>query len=210
MDAVRLICLRHGESTDNVAGVLSSRALGAPLSDTGRTQACLAASRLRADGVVAVYCSTTSRAVQTAGILATDLGVPAVTVDGLAEYDLGECEGARDPAALARSRELMRSWIVHGDLDIRLPGGESGREVADRFGRAVRWIADRHRGRTAAVVSHVGTLTVGLLALCDDLGPDEVWDRVLPHAVPFPVEARGSGWHCVGWPGTRPAPASPG
>lgn len=204
MDAVRVMCLRHGESTDNAAGVLSGRPPGAPLSVLGRAQAERAVPVLRRERVVAVYSSSARRAAQTAGIAAAGLGVPTAQAPGLEEYGLGECEGATDSAALTRCVSVMRGWIVAGDLDARLPAGESGRQVADRFVGALRGIADRHRGQTVAVVSHVGTLTIGLMALCAGLGPEQVWGAILPHATPFAVDFDGSTWRCQQWPGVRP------
>ncbi|HEY9474698.1 MAG TPA: histidine phosphatase family protein [Mycobacteriales bacterium] len=205
MDAVRVLCLRHGESLDNAAGVLSSGPPGAPLSETGRAQAERAVPALRRAGVTLVYSGPACRAMQTAKIAAAGLGVPTGVLGDLTEYGLGECEGTTDRAARARCAAVMRAWIVDGDLDSRLPGGESGRQIVDRFTRALATIADRHPGQTIAVVSHVGTLSVGLMGLCEGLGPDQVWGQILPHAVPFLVDFDGTGWRCSTWPGVRPA-----
>ncbi|HEY9391190.1 MAG TPA: histidine phosphatase family protein [Mycobacteriales bacterium] len=208
MGAMRVLCLRHGESVDNAAGVLSSGPPGAPLSPAGQAQAERAVPALRRAGVARVYTSPAIRAGQTAQIAATRLGVPVQVLADLTEYGLGEYEGTTDPAARARSATVMRAWIVDGDLDVRLPGGETGRQIAVRFTRAMATIADRHPGQTVAVVSHVGTLSVGLVGLCEGLGADRVWGRILPHAVPFPVDFDGTSWRCPTWPTARPADAT--
>ena len=52
-----------------------------------------------------------------------------------------------------------------GDLDVRLPGGETGREVADRFDEVLREVADAHPGETVLVVSHGGAIGLGVPAI---------------------------------------------
>lgn len=205
---MRALCLRHGESVDNAAGMLSSGPPGAPLSAAGQAQAERAVPALRQARVARVYTSPAIRAEQTAQTAAARVGVPVQVLVDLTEYDLGEYEGTTDPVAKARSAAVMRAWIVDGDLDARLPGGERGRQIAVRFARAMATIADRHPGQTVAVVSHVGTLSVGLVGLCEGLGADRVWGRILPHAVPFPVDFDGTSSCCPTWPTVRPVDAT--
>ena len=54
---------------------------------------------------------------------------------------------------------------MDGDLDVRLPGGETGREIADRFDDVLREIADAHPGETVLVVSHGGAIGLGVPAI---------------------------------------------
>ncbi|MFI7638543.1 histidine phosphatase family protein [Nonomuraea sp. NPDC049400] len=196
---VRLLCLRHGESENVVAGAAGALPL-AELTANGQTQAAEAAELLRAEGITRIYASTALRARQTAEIIAHVLGpAEVVTLPGLVEMGVGGLEGATDPATRARTAEVLRAWIVDGRLDEAVADGEDGHAVAARVVAALASIATAHPGETVALVGHVGSLTVGLSALCG-LGR-QVWGAPLPHAVPFPVEWDGRSWRCPSWPG---------
>jgi probable phosphoglycerate mutase len=44
-------------------------------------------------------------------------------------------------------------------------GAESGPDVVERFGRELELVADAHRGEAVLVVTHGGTMSVGVPAL---------------------------------------------
>jgi broad specificity phosphatase PhoE len=202
VQTVRLYCLRHGESANVLAGVAGA-VPSAPLTDRGRDQASEAATDLRTKPVAGVYASSALRARQTAEIIATAHGLRPTIMADLAEVGIGELEGATDAATRARTAEVLRSWVVEGDLDPRVADGEDGHAVVARMTRALTAIADAHEGATAVVVGHVASLTAVLATACD-LGTD-VWDAPLPYAVPFLVEWTRDGWRCPSWP-ARSAP----
>jgi alpha-ribazole phosphatase/probable phosphoglycerate mutase len=196
--AVRVWCLRHGESrdvVDRVAGAMPS----APLTAHGRDQAVDAARSLAAERIVRVYASSALRAEQTASLFARIADVEVTVLADLAEVGVGEHEGSRDPAIHARTADVLRAWVVDGDLDQRVGDGESGHEVLARMTSAFQAIADEHAGRTVALVGHVGSLTVALSVLCG-LG-SRVWGTPLEHARPFRIEWDGKAWRCPAWPG---------
>lgn len=147
---------------------------------------------------MAVYASDARRARETAEIIATAHGLRPTIVADLAEVDIGELEGATDAPTRARTAEVLRSWVVDGDLDQRVANGEDGHTVVDRMTRSLTTIADAHAGATAVVVGHVASLTAALATICH-LGT-EIWGAPLPYAVPFLVERTPDGWQCS-WPG---------
>ncbi|MGV9823402.1 histidine phosphatase family protein [Nocardia xishanensis] len=195
----RLLCLRHCQSTDNAVGVHSSRLPGGGLTDLGRTQAHAAYRSISAEPVGAVYASTARRAIETAQILAQGFGLTVDTDDDLLEYDIGVHEGGSGVEVGRRSQQVLRRWLLEDDLEAALPGGENGHTLTTRFAAAMTRIARAHPAQTVVVVSHVGTLTVGLTALCPDLTADMVWGRPLGHGVPLTVIEHGT-WSCAGWP----------
>ncbi|MEQ4715218.1 histidine phosphatase family protein [Nonomuraea sp. B19D2] len=195
---VRVLCLRHGESENVVAGAAGALPL-AGLTAKGQAQAAETAELLRVEGITRIYASTALRARQTAEIMAHVLGpAEVVTLPGLVEMGVGRLEGATDPATRVRTAEVLRAWIVDGRLDEAVADGEDGHAVTARVVDALASIATAHPGETVALVGHVGSLTVGLSTLCA-LGR-QVWGAPLPHAVPFPVEWDGQSWRCVSWP----------
>lgn len=200
VESARVYCLRHGESANVVAGAAGVLP-AAPLTARGRKQASEAAA-LRGERVSAVYASTACRAQQTAEIIAAAHGLRPTIMPDLAEVGIGALEGATDPATRARTAEVLRSWVVDGDLDSRVADGEDGHVVVGRMTRALNAIADARAGGTAVVVGHVASLTAALATICH-LGT-EIWGAPLPHAVPFLVVRTPDGWQCRSWP-ARPS-----
>jgi broad specificity phosphatase PhoE len=81
-----------------------------------------------------VICSDLERAVQTGKIVAIEWGAKVSTDARFREQGLGRFEGLPDDELLAASVGLDLS-----DPDLRLGGGESAREVAERMAEA--WAA---------------------------------------------------------------------
>ncbi|KAH9584298.1 Histidine phosphatase superfamily [Trypanosoma melophagium] len=87
------IC-RHGQDEDNLAGILNGRR-DRPLTELGREQANVVASRLKRSGVLynAILTSPLRRADETARVIGATLGV-SVTIDNeLVERDFGILTG---------------------------------------------------------------------------------------------------------------------
>ncbi|WP_433238445.1 histidine phosphatase family protein [Actinomadura nitritigenes] len=210
MDGVlELICLRHAESENVVAG-LAGALPNAPLTARGRVQAAAMARALTP--IEHIYASTAERARQTAEAITRAQGVAVTAMPELIEVGIGGLEGRTDPATRARTAAVLRSWVVDGNLDARVGDGETGCAVVARIAEAFETIAGAHRGGgSVAVVGHVASLTAGVSVLCG-LG-SAVWGSPLPHAVPFRVLLDARGWRCVTWPGASPGAwpeASPG
>lgn len=194
---VRVWCLRHGES-ENVTAARAGALPRAPLTEQGHRQAAVAARTLVGEPIRRVYSSPALRALQTARPLGSALGVQVEPAPDLVEIGIGRHEGSSDPAVRLRTADVLRSWVVEGQLGERVGDGETGHEVLARVTAALERIGRRHPGETVAVVGHVGSLTIALSRLCA-LGAT-VWGAPLPHAVPFLVEADGTRWSCPTWP----------
>lgn len=197
-DQVRVWCLRHGESA-NVTGRVAGRVPMAALTEHGVEQAVDAGRALAGEPIRVAYASTALRTRQTAARLAADLEV--VAMPELAEVDIGAREGSTDPVVHTRTAQVLRAWVVDGDLTRRVADGETGHDVVARIRAALHRIAITHPGATVAVVGHVASLTAGLSVLCG-LGA-RVWGTPLPPARPFLVRGDGRTWHCPAWPTER-------
>lgn len=137
-----VVLLRHGQSEWNAVRRWQGRA-ETPLTMLGRNQAVLAARAIAELGVdiAAVWSSTSSRAAQTAAIIAERLGLePARTDERLCEADAGEWQGltpdeieAAYPGFLADHRRpdsfepyarvVERATSVLGDVVDSTPAG---------------------------------------------------------------------------------------
>jgi broad specificity phosphatase PhoE len=193
----QLICLRHAEAENNVRQTMAP-SLDSPLTPRGRDQAAAAAEQLRHRSAVRVYCSTATRAIETATIIAGPPGLDVIPLAALDEVEIGPEADPRDESTHAASAEALRSWIVDQNLEVPFVGGETGASVVRRTAGALRAIVSDHPGETVIVVGHVASLTAALSVLCGL--HKELWGRPLPHAMPFAVEA-GEVWTCREWPG---------
>jgi probable phosphoglycerate mutase len=167
---------------------------GGSLTQVGRGQARALGDRLVRRGVAHVWTSTYARAVQTAEIAAAELGVGVTTREGLREFSVGSMADSRaeDPFA-----ETYAAWLA-GDLDRRLPGGETGAELRHRMHHVLHEIAQAHRGETVLVISHGGLmrLTLPLVLTREPADPP----ARLANCAVVEVTVDDHHWTCVHWP----------
>jgi broad specificity phosphatase PhoE len=170
-----LTLVRHGETSANLEGVWHG-STDAPLTERGRAQALRVAGFLldRHSDASAVYSSPLLRARETARAIAESLGVELRQDPGLAEYHLGSWEGK----TYRELHELHRLWDeIRRDPDFAPHGGESPRQVTERFTGALRRIEASHAGERVIVVAHGGALSMALAAILD--GDYTRWRRVM-------------------------------
>lgn len=198
---MKLILVRHGETASNVRMALDSRPPGPPLTDAGVAQAAALAEALVDEPVAGVYASTAVRAQQTAEPVAAAHGLRVEVVEGVQEVFCGDLEGRHDREAFEAFGAVARRW-GQGELDVPLPGGESGRQVLDRYLAAVDAIAARHRdGETAVLVSHGASLRLAALALAANVQPALAASGLLPNTGRVVLERTPNGWLCTSWTG---------
>lgn len=154
---ISLLIVRHGESEWNALGRWQGQA-DPDLSARGEEQAVRAARALSGIPITRVVSSDLSRARRTAGIIAEQLGVIAVSVEeGLREVDVGEWSGLTRPEIEARWPKLLAAWS-EGRLE-STPGGETLTALRVRVTGTIQKVLDASRnenGRPATilVVSH--------------------------------------------------------
>ncbi|MCD2193285.1 histidine phosphatase family protein [Actinomycetospora endophytica] len=198
---LRLVLARHGQTPANVAKTLDTLLPGPGLTDLGRLQAEALGKELAADPsgpVTALVSSPARRARETAGLVAPALGLTPGVVDGTHEVQVGELEGHNDEASIERFRATYDAWR-EGDVTARMPGGESGQDVLDRYLPALEGLRAEHRDGTVVLVSHGAVLRLvahALVGEIPDLGSDDHVDncgRVVLRAVP------DAGWSLEAW-----------
>ena len=194
-----LVLARHGQTPANVAKILDTLLPGPGLTDLGRLQAEALGKELSSLAVTALYGSRARRAQETAGVVGTVLGMTPGVVDGVHEVQVGDLEGRSDDASVDVFRGVYDAWR-DGDLSARMPGGESGQDVLDRYLPAVEELRHRHADGTTVLVSHGAVLRlVGhALAGASDLRPDG--DDHLDNCGRLEFEALpDGGWRLVAW-----------
>jgi broad specificity phosphatase PhoE len=146
---VRLLLIRHAETTANAERLLDTAPPGADLTDLGRTQAAELVESLAEVPLDALYVSDLVRTHQTAAPLAGARGLVPVVRPGVREIQAGEYEMASGEGWVPYLDVLYR-W-ADGQSDARIPGGESGSEVMARFDAVV---AEAAQHGSAAIISH--------------------------------------------------------
>ena len=142
-----LYLVRHGETAWNSQRRIQGTT-DIPLNDTGREQAARTGRLLARREWDAVVASPLSRALETASIIAAELGLPEPTTDDrLVERNYGEAEGLD-------FEEMQRRFPE----DAKVPGREKRSLVAARALDALMDIARRHPEQAVVVVSHGGLI----------------------------------------------------
>lgn len=200
MTPLRLVLVRHGQTTANALGILDTRLPGHPLTEVGHRQAADLAQRLAGEPVVGVYASRALRARQTAQPIATRHRQTAQVLDGVHEVFIGDLEGCQTPEDHRILHEMYHAWHG-GDLEAARPGGESGKQVLDRYLAGVAAIRRAHPAGTAVLVSHGAATRLAVVALAANVDGSFAAPRLLPNAATVLLEAEGAGWRCLRWDG---------
>jgi broad specificity phosphatase PhoE len=144
-----MLLVRHGQSEWNALGRWQGKADPA-LTELGRLQAAHAAGRVGAVDVIVA--SPLTRALDTAQIISSRIGVGPVVVDAdLAERDAGEWEG------LTRA-EIEQGWPGYLAADRRPPGYEGHEVLVGRARAALDRIHADYDGADVLVVTHGGLI----------------------------------------------------
>ncbi len=142
-----LYLVRHGETDWNRQHRIQG-STDIPLNETGREQARRAGALLSRRSWDAIVASPLSRAVETASIIAAELGLPLPTTDDqLVERNYGEAEGLD-------FEEMQRRFPD----DTPVPGREKRSAVAARALEALMRIAHAHPDEAVLVVAHGGLI----------------------------------------------------
>ncbi len=131
---MRLLLVRHGESTWNAEGRYQGRR-DAPLSPLGIAQARALADHLATqthDRPRAIVSSPLQRAFDTARAVADALGLEVTTDDRLVEIAHGAWEGLLKTEIAAAWPEMYAAWHTVPE-SVTFPGGESLAAVRERW-----------------------------------------------------------------------------
>lgn len=152
-----IFLIRHGRQSSKRCNV------DAGLDEAGRTQAELLADRLTYYQIEKLYCSGLKRAVETADIIGSTLGLKPKRITDLREIDFGTMTGKEDDVILKEYEEFRRERAMQTS-DLPYPGGENGADVIRRVMPHVERICQLPEQRIA-IVTHGGVIR----ALCAHL-----------------------------------------
>jgi broad specificity phosphatase PhoE len=197
----RLVLLRHAQSYGNVERRLDTLPPGSGLTPAGRDQARAFARSSRRPAMLTY--SVAARAAETAAVISGLLDVPAREVAGIHEVQVGELENRNDDAAVAEFNAIYQRWH-YGELDVALPGGETGTQVLDRYlpvltELRLRYLDDHKWTGDIVVVSHGAAIRLAAAALAGVDG-NFVLDHHLGNTEAVVLAPITDGrWSCVRW-----------
>ena len=105
-----ILLARHGETDYNLPPARVQGRRDVPLNDHGRAQARELAHAAAGEGLRTIWSSHLSRARETAGIVAEELGLEVRVDERLAESDRGEWEGRLLDEIARDEPELWDAW----------------------------------------------------------------------------------------------------
>lgn len=203
----RLVLVRHGQSVSNVDRKLDTRPPGRALTDLGHEQARTFA-RQWAHPVGMVAHSVARRATETAQGIAAELGLGTMTLDGIHEVQVGDLEDRNDDAAIEQFNSIYQRW-QEGDLDVPMPGGESGTAVLDRYLPVIsqlrmRYLDDHDWAGDVVVVSHGAAIRL-VGAVLGGIDGSFALEHHLPNTECVVLSPITDGrWSCVQWASRLP------
>lgn len=171
---MKLYVTRHGETTWNAANKVCGRT-DVDLTERGREQARALGEKLRRQGVKIdrIVASPLKRAVETAQLIAGQIGEPPLSVDErLIEQEYGVYEGKdrKDAGFLANKRQFA----------FRYPGGESMMQLAHRLYSLLEELREGYPEETVLLVCHNGVCRV-LNTYFRDVTNEEFFHYELPN-----------------------------
>lgn len=200
---MKIYFVRHGESEANVLREFSISSTRHPLTANGVAQANALAFHMADKHISAIYSSPVLRAVQTANILGSSLGLEVQLANELSEWSVGELEGTRDQDGWDRHTRVQEDWFIRHNDTSKIPGGESYLEIQARFMPFIDRILLKHHGQShnLVLVAHGGLYVAMLPLLLKNLGRDYSLHANFPNTGYVLAEPRDGGLFCLEWCG---------
>ena len=154
--------VRHGQTDYNLKGIVQGSGVDASLNDTGRRQGKLLYEKYRDVPFEVVLTSALKRTWETVAPF-IEAGIPHEKHPEINEMSWGTHEGKKGtPESIAEYQRIKDGWGL-GEIDGRIGGGESAREMGERLQRFVDHLPGR-REQLLLVCSH-GRAMCGLVTL---------------------------------------------
>lgn len=147
-----IFLVRHGQDTDNAAGVLNGRR-DTELTETGREQARIVAAKLKDNNIQVIYASPLKRTYETAKIIADELGIDQVIAEaGLIERDFGVLTGKMISDIPKYTDKILPTEKVNYFLEA--DGAEDFPSLQQRGEMVLNSIRHKHQDQNILLVTH--------------------------------------------------------
>ncbi|MBO3129967.1 histidine phosphatase family protein [Dermatophilus congolensis] len=199
---MRLILIRHGQTSSNIDMLLDTAEPGADLTDLGIEQANAIPAALADVDIDLIVTSTLVRTQQTAAPLAAQRNLTPWIRQGVREISAGDLEMRGDLEALESYHGMLISW--KDDFTTSKVNGETGQNVADRYNQVLEEIY-QHVGEdgTAVVFSHGAVIRGWTAMFVRGVEFDYVVKNSLANTAAVDIVGKPGQWSLAHW-GDRP------
>lgn len=164
---MRLILTRHGETEENIAGIMQGHLPG-KLSDSGIEQAKRLALRLKDEKIDYIFSSDLARSADTAKeIIKFHPNVPVRFVKELREKNLGEFQGKKKSELGFKEGQLAASFLEPKN-------GETSEDLYNRAKSFLDKVISEHRNDSVLFVGH-NAINKAIIAVITGKKYNDIW-----------------------------------
>lgn len=156
-----VLFIRHGKTDFPLDRIYCDDREDPALNDEGEAQALSTAKLLKNVAIDALYCSPSLRTLRTAEIITAARDLELNHCDALRERRFGIWEGLYFHEIAERYPDEQAQW-KKDNAGFRPENGESIYDLWDRMAPVFDEIVVQNKGRTVAVVAHVGPIRIAV------------------------------------------------
>ena len=154
--------VRHGQTNWNILGKTQGHG-NSDLTEKGEEQAFELAKTIKEYPIDYIYSSDLGRAVQTAEIVGSQIGIDTYKTKSLREMGFGDWEGLLIDEIKKHHEKTYETWRNTPHL-VNIPNGETLDIIKDRVDRFINELNEKYDNKHILLVSHSVTVRVMLLS----------------------------------------------
>jgi probable phosphoglycerate mutase len=154
--------VRHGQTNWNILGKTQGHG-NSDLTPKGENQALELSKAIKEYPIDYIYSSDLGRAVQTAEIIGSTIGVDIIQTPSLREMGFGDWEGLLIEEIKKDHAKTYETWRNQPHL-ANIPNGETLHIIKDRVDAFIKELNEKYDNKHILLVSHSVTVRVMLLS----------------------------------------------
>ena len=154
--------VRHGQTNWNILGKTQGHG-NSDLTPKGENQALELSKAIKEYPIDYIYSSDLGRAVQTAEIIGSTIGVDVIQTPSLREMGFGDWEGLLIEEIKKDYAKTYETWRNQPHL-VNIPNGETLHIIKDRVDAFIKELNEKYDNKHILLVSHSVTVRVMLLS----------------------------------------------
>ena len=154
--------VRHGQTNWNILGKTQGHG-NSDLTPKGENQALELSKAIKEYPIDYIYSSDLGRAVQTAEIIGSTIGVDVIQTPSLREMGFGDWEGLLIEEIKKDHAKTYETWRNQPHL-VNIPNGETLHIIKDRVDAFIKELNEKYDNKHILLVSHSVTVRVMLLS----------------------------------------------
>ena len=154
--------VRHGQTNWNILGKTQGHG-NSDLTPKGENQALELSKAIKEYPINYIYSSDLGRAVQTAEIIGSTIGVDVIQTPSLREMGFGDWEGLLIEEIKKDHAKTYETWRNQPHL-VNIPNGETLHIIKERTDNFIKGLNEKYDNKHILLVSHSVTVRVMLLS----------------------------------------------